>query len=173
VRFRVITAAYIYSWCAFDEPSIISMLLLVLLPNISFSSLSSFYSFLLSPFTATRCPLTLIVSSCPHFSLIHLLPPHFPPKAVPRTHVAKELLTSMDAHKDAATLSNLMSAALRQPMRGHNQVCESTQGWMMLLTHCVWGIGLGVELRMPERTWVVELALSERENIYWVVLRVF
>jgi hypothetical protein len=32
---------------------------------------------------------------------------------------------------------------------------------------------LGVELRMPERTWVVELALSERENIYWVVLRVF
>ena len=168
-----------------------SLLQLIYIPGVHSMNLLSFPCCCLSYFPTSHFPhfprstlssfllllllVVLLTSSYPLVPtfIIHLLPPHFPPKAVPRTHVAKELLTSMDAHKDAATLSNLMSAALRQPMRGHNQVCESIQGWMLLLTHCVWGVGLGVELRMPERTWVVELALSERENIYLVGLRVF
>jgi hypothetical protein len=43
-------------------------------------------------------------------------------QAVPQVHVAKELLTASDAAKPTEVLTGAMINAMKQPMRGHNQV---------------------------------------------------
>ena len=56
-------------------------------------------------------------------------------QSVPKTHVAKELLTAMDAGKPGPLLAQAMSNALRTPMKGHNQVKrkQGPQRFLLLL----------------------------------------